>query len=134
MNLCNVETFLCVAGSQTLSDAAAALFVSQSTVSTRIRQLEEELGVVLIRRGKGMRTVELTPQGQAFVSLAERWMALHTETEHFASQRPVTPFCVACFSLASNLLRSKSGDLNIITKPAISIGANNNPTSTQPYV
>lgn len=96
MNLCNMETFLCVARNQNLSVAADTLFVSQSTVSTRIRQLEEELGVVLIRRGKGMRNVELTPQGAAFVPLAERWLVLNAETESFSSQRFVTPFCVAC--------------------------------------
>ena len=96
MTLINIETFLCAARNQTLSDAAAALFVSQSTVSTRINQLENELGVVLIRRGKGLRNVELTPQGTAFISLAERWLALHAETEVFSSQRFSTPFCIAC--------------------------------------
>ena len=112
MHLINIETFLCAARNQTLSDAAAALFVSQSTVSTRINQLEDELGVVLMRRGKGLRNVELTPQGTAFIPLAERWLALHAETELFAAHRFSTPFCIACpESLNTYLFQSLYRDL-----------------------
>ena len=41
MNLSNIETFLCAVRHQSLSVAASALFISQPTVSARIRQLEE---------------------------------------------------------------------------------------------
>ena len=95
MNLSNIETFLCAVRHQSLSVAASALFISQPTVSARIRQLEEELGVQLLLRGKGMRNVELTPQGMAFLPLAERWMALDAETKSFARQPFLTPLTIA---------------------------------------
>lgn len=95
MNLLNIETFLCVARHQSLSVAAATLFISQPTVSARIRQLEEELGVLLFHRRKGVRNIELTPQGMAFLPLAERWMALDTETKSFAKQQFLTPLTIA---------------------------------------
>ena len=95
MNLINIQTFLCVAYNQSLSVAAAQLFISQPTVSTRLQQLEDELGVTLIKRKKGVRNIELTPQGMAFISLAERWVALNSETESFSSQAFLTPFTVA---------------------------------------
>ena len=39
-----IQTFLAVVSYGTISSAADALYVSQSTVSTRLQQLEEELG------------------------------------------------------------------------------------------
>ncbi|HET7675624.1 MAG TPA: LysR substrate-binding domain-containing protein [Gammaproteobacteria bacterium] len=49
--------------------AAEACFVSQPTLSTQIRKLEEELGVVLVERGP--RQVMLTEAGKAVVERAE---------------------------------------------------------------
>ena len=95
MNLTNIETFLCVARHQSLSVAANSLYISQPTVSSRIQQLEEELGVTLLHRRKGVRNIELTPQGMAFLPLAERWMALDAETKSFAKQQFVTPLTIA---------------------------------------
>ena len=95
MNLTNIETFLTVARHQSLSVAASALYISQPTVSSRMQQLEEELGVQLLHRCKGMRNVELTPQGMAFLPLAQRWLALDAETRNFAQQPFLTPLTIA---------------------------------------
>jgi len=95
MNLANIETFLCVARHQSLSVAASSLYISQPTVSSRIQQLEEELGVLLLHRKKGVRNIELTPEGLAFLPLAERWMALDAETRSFARQQFVTSLTIA---------------------------------------
>lgn len=54
MNITCVETFLTVIRTRTISQAANILYVSQSTVSGRLKQLEEELGVTLIERKKGL--------------------------------------------------------------------------------
>ena len=72
MYMTNIHTFLRVAYCGSLTQAANELFVSQPTVTARLQQLEEEVGAVLIRRGKGVRALELTPQGKAFLPLAER--------------------------------------------------------------
>lgn len=50
--------------------AAAACHVSPSTLSTAIRELEQELGVVLVERGKSF--VRLTPEGECVVAHARR--------------------------------------------------------------
>ena len=52
------------------SRAAAACFVSQPTLSLRIRQLEDELGVPLIYRGN--RFEGLTPEGERVLAWARR--------------------------------------------------------------
>jgi len=96
MNMTNVHTFLRVVYSSSLTQAANELFVSQPTVTARLQQLEDEIGAVLIRRGKGIRAVELTPQGKAFLPLAERWAALETETSQFLAQQVQLSLSIAC--------------------------------------
>ena len=57
MKLYDIQAFLAVAEHLTISKAAEELFVSQSTASHRIQNLEDELGVALIERQKGRRRV-----------------------------------------------------------------------------
>ncbi|MBP2627512.1 MAG: transcriptional regulator, LysR family [Firmicutes bacterium] len=75
-----VEAFLEICRSRTFSKAAETLHLTQSTVSRRIKLLEQELGAPLIDRNKGERTVYLTAFGEKFISVAERWKNLLQET------------------------------------------------------
>jgi len=95
VNIANIQTFLCVVRNQSISLAAQELYISQPTVSARLRQLEEDLGITLIHRRKGVRSIELTPEGVKFIPLAERWAALSAETAGFAAQSVAVPFTVA---------------------------------------
>ena len=62
--------FLSVARHRSLSRAASELDLGQPTISDRLRALERELGATLVKRqGRG---VTLTPEGEAFVSYAQR--------------------------------------------------------------
>jgi len=96
MNLTNVQTFLRVVYCNSLTQAANELYVSQPTVTARLQQLEAELDTVLLRRGKGVRAIELSPQGRAFVPIAERWVSLELETSQFKAQQIYLPLSVAC--------------------------------------
>lgn len=71
-----VETFLAVCEHGTLSQAAQSLFVSQGTASARLKNLEAELGVQLFHRQRGLRSVQLTAEGQALRPIAEQMSAL----------------------------------------------------------
>lgn len=74
-----VETFLMILKYRNITAAAQSLYTSQSTVSHRLRLLEQEVGAQLFVRQKGHRTVEPTQAGEDFVELAERWMTLFHE-------------------------------------------------------
>jgi len=70
MNTDSLLAFLTVARTRGLSRAADELDLSQPTISDRLRALEHELGVTLVRRqGRG---VALTPEGEAFLPYAQR--------------------------------------------------------------
>ena len=61
MNLRDLKYLLALADHQHFGRAAAACFVSQPTLSTQIKKLEDELGVSLVERAP--RNVMLTPAG-----------------------------------------------------------------------
>ena len=77
----DIETFLELVRTRNITKTAENLYLSQSTVSNRLKNLEDELGCQLIFRAKGHRIIQLTRQGEEFVPVAERWRNLFEETE-----------------------------------------------------
>lgn len=83
-----IETFLAIVRNGSLSAAAAELSLTQTTVSKRIKALEDELGMQLIARGKGLRQARLTASGEEFSRLAEQWHLISREAKVLSSQGP----------------------------------------------
>jgi len=73
MNLRDLKYLVALADHRHFGRAAAACFVSQPTLSTQIRKLEEELGVALVERAP--RRVMLTPAGRDAAERARRIVA-----------------------------------------------------------
>ena len=65
-----IEAFFAICRHKSISGAAADLYITQSSLSTRLKTLEDALGCPLLIRGKGKRDITLTAQGQAFYDLA----------------------------------------------------------------
>lgn len=68
MNIEMLDTFLDLLETRNFNRTANNLQITQSTVSARLRGLEQELGARLFVRGRG--GAELTPEGQKFESYA----------------------------------------------------------------
>ncbi|MFR8164760.1 MAG: LysR family transcriptional regulator [Enterocloster sp.] len=92
MTFLEIEAFLKITETGSFSAAAEALYVTQPALGRRIRAMEEELGYPLFVRGKGLRKVELTRQGHAFIGIAHRWQALWNETREAALLAPSRNF------------------------------------------
>ncbi|MEO6921300.1 MAG: LysR family transcriptional regulator [Collimonas sp.] len=90
-----VETYLAIVRTGSLSKAAAQLNIAQTTVSKRIKALEDEMGMLLIERNKGVREMHLTPAGEAFLKLAEQWSLLSREANILKSQGPTLSLVIA---------------------------------------
>ena len=87
MDLSSLEIFRAVAHEASVTRAAQQLQRAQSNVTTRIRQLEEDLGVELfLRDGKRM---SLTERGSEFLAYAEQLLALADEARQ--SMHPAGP-------------------------------------------
>lgn len=88
MNIRALQYFVKLAELRHFSKAADACFVSQPTLSTQIRKLEEELGVSLVERAP--RNVMLTPIGE---DIAHRARYILRDLEHIkdAARRSTDP-------------------------------------------
>lgn len=85
MNLRDLQYLVAVARHRHFGKAADACFVSQPTLSTQIKKLEDELGVTLIERNN--KQVMLTEIGEAIVAKAEEMLQtgndIKTLAEHY---------------------------------------------------
>lgn len=82
MDLRVLQYFLAVAREQSITAAAESLHLSQPTLSTQLKALEEELGKTLLIRGtKGSRKVILTQEGMILRRRAEEILNLVRKTE-----------------------------------------------------
>jgi DNA-binding transcriptional LysR family regulator len=80
MDLSDLKIFSAVVREGSVTRAAQRLYRVQSNVTTRIRQLEEDVGVSLfIREGKRL---HLSPAGQVLLDYADRLLALAEEARH----------------------------------------------------
>ena len=97
-----IETFIAIMTYGNITSAANFLHVSQSTVSTRIQLLEDELNTPLLIRHKGHRNVELTPYGQAFLPLASQWSSLWKDARNLRTLADIHTLTVASVDAINN--------------------------------
>ncbi len=77
MNIFQLETFLKIAETKSFTAAGNFLGYAQSTVTTQIKQLEDELGCLLFERlGK---SIVLTTEGEKLCGYAEKMLQLKRE-------------------------------------------------------
>lgn len=70
MNITQLKYVIVIAGSSSMREAAGKLFVTQPTLSASIRDLEEEIGILIFdRTNKG---IILTEEGREFVTYAKK--------------------------------------------------------------
>lgn len=78
MNTDTLRTFVTLSQCRNFTKTAQTLFLSQSTVSDRIRELENQLNQRLINREA--RTITLTSAGKAFLFYAEKILELEQQS------------------------------------------------------
>lgn len=80
MDIRVLRYFLAVVREESISGAAKVLHLTQPTLSRQLMDLEEELGVKLLNRGKKNRRVTLTEEGMLLRRRAEEIVALADKT------------------------------------------------------
>ena len=96
MNFSEIETFLMIVQTKNITKTSENLYLSQPTVSHRLKSLEDELNTKLVVRKKGHKTIELTPKGEEFISIAQRWMTLWKEMQMLQSGQEKILLTVGC--------------------------------------
>ncbi len=89
MNKIDIDVFFEIVKKGSIQQAATTLFMSSSAVSQRLNILENELGIQLFERGKGIKETILTTQGKEFYKIAldikfnfEQSLSLKEQTSH----------------------------------------------------
>ena len=70
MTLNQLRYAITVSRSKSMNEAAHSLFISQPSLSASIRELEQEIGIVLFRRTS--RGILMTPEGEEFIGYARQ--------------------------------------------------------------
>ena len=79
MNISQIRYVLGTAGSSSIREASMKLFISQPALSASIRELEEELGILIFERtNKG---ISLTDEGREFITYAKKVMGQYAILE-----------------------------------------------------
>ncbi|MBQ7154481.1 MAG: LysR family transcriptional regulator [Synergistaceae bacterium] len=97
-----IEAFIAIMTYGTITSASNFLHVSQSTVSSRIQMLEDELGATLLVRHKGHRNIELTPHGQAFLPLASQWSSVFRDSRNLNTLASIQTLSIASVDAVNN--------------------------------
>ncbi len=116
MNITQIKYVLTVASSPSMRDAATKLYVTQPALSASIRELEEELGILIFERtNKG---ISLTEEGREFVAygkkalaqyeiLEARYLSKDSDKEHFSVSTQHYNFAIKAFT---EIIRDKDPD------------------------
>ncbi len=86
MDFDQIRVFLNVASLKSFSETGEKMFISQPSVSVRIKALEEELGVVLFDRSKA-REPSLTEAGRIYLDYAQAFVNLEEESREKLSRQ-----------------------------------------------
>ncbi|MDO4475166.1 MAG: LysR family transcriptional regulator [Lachnospiraceae bacterium] len=121
MNLSEIETFLTIVNTKSITRTADLLFLSQPTVSHRLNSLEQELGFPLVIRKKGHKQVELTAKGSDFITYAERWMSLWKETQAFQLNQEQLLLTIGCTDSLNVALLAPFYQQLLATQPGIDL-------------
>ena len=70
MNINQIRYVLKVAASSSMREAATDLYISQPALSASIRELEEELGILIFERSN--KGVSVTEEGREFLVYAKK--------------------------------------------------------------
>ena len=107
MNITQIKYVLEIAASSSMREASTRLFVSQPALSASIRDLEDELGILIFERTN--RGIMLTDEGREFVSYAkkavgqyrileDRYLSKDSDKERFSVSTQHYNFAIKAFT------------------------------------
>ncbi|GLB32314.1 LysR family transcriptional regulator [Lacrimispora amygdalina] len=79
MTLQQLRYAICIANQKSMNKAAAELFITQPSLSSTIRDLEEEIGLQLFLRSN--RGIVITPEGEEFLGYARQMLEQYRQME-----------------------------------------------------
>lgn len=88
MTVSEIECFLSICEHKTISRAAEELYITQPSLSSRLKTLEKKIGTQLFVRKKGSREITLTPVGKEFYKLALQYQDVINKMQNLCDKTP----------------------------------------------
>lgn len=88
MTTLEIECFLSICKHKTISRAAEELYITQPSLSSRLKTLEKEIGGELFVRKKGSREMTLTSVGKDFYKLALQYQEIMQQMHNLCKKTP----------------------------------------------
>ena len=120
MTILEIECFLSICEHKTISRAAEALYITQPSLSSRLKTLERELGGELFVRKKGAREMSLTDAGKEFYKLALQYAEPITKMGQIFGKQ-VTKLRVSSLNSLDTFLLPQVYDLFLQKHPDIEL-------------
>lgn len=116
-----IITFITIVEQGSITKAAEILCLSQSAVSNRLNQLENQLEMSLISRGKGRRLMRITPQGEKFLPIAQQWIELWKMTSKIKHGNENLQLRIGSIDIVNNFMFVPTYRRMITTYPEVHI-------------
>lgn len=115
-----IECFLAICRCKTGSAAADSLYITQPSLSARLKVLEQEVGTQLFYRRKGSREMILTSAGQEFYQLAVQYESVIEQMHKLGNDRKAT-LQISCFNSLGTYLLPSVYNLFLQTNPSLNL-------------
>lgn len=101
-----IQAFVAVYEEKNITNAAKKLYISQSSLSTKLKLLEKEVGCQLMVRKRGTREVGLTQEGKRFYEMACQYQKLVENMYSIGRKKEAQTVRVASLSSIGTYLMS----------------------------
>lgn len=121
-----LDAFLAICRYKNITKSAEQLCITQSALSTRLKQLEDDIGCTLFLRNKGKRTVSLTAKGWEVYRLALQYQAVLSKIKAVGTSEPDDVLRIVSLTSIANYLLAPVFDRFMEQHPHIRLSLVNN--------
>jgi len=129
MTSAEIYAFIAVCREKSITKAAERLYISQSSLSTKIKTLEKELGYDLIIRGRGQRELTLTDEGKEFYDLALKYNEIMQSMMELGRKKDFSRFTISTVNSKGNFLFTPAYELFMERNPGVALKVQDQDTS-----
>ncbi len=121
MTISEINAFIAICQEMSISKAAERLYISQSSLSTKIKTLEKELGYELFIRGRGLRSIRLTDEGKEFYDLSLRYKEIVDSMMAIGTKKDFSSLSISTVNSMGNFLFAPAYEMFLEKHPGVSL-------------
>ena len=121
MTISEVNAFIIICQEMSISKAAERLYISQSSLSTKIKNLEKKLGYELFVRGRGQRNLMLTDEGKEFYDLSLKYKEVVESMYGLGRKREFSSLSISTVNSMGNFLFAPAYDMFMDKHPGVAL-------------